>query len=96
VAGAMNRFMDLPQTVSLLNQERANNCLYVSLVAASPTAYFEDKTLPSLPPSVLNVMQAARAANRPVVTTPETASVQMAIPFDAVVTGSYSLRIQVK
>jgi hypothetical protein len=96
VAGAMNRFMDLPQTVSLLNQERANNCLYVSLVGGTPTAYFEDKTLPSLPPSVLNVMQAARAANRPVVTTPETASEQMAIPFDSVVTGSYTLRIQVK
>ena len=35
-AGFMNRFIDVPQTVSLLNQERTNNRLYVSLVKASP------------------------------------------------------------
>ena len=92
----MNRFMDLPQTVSLLNQERTNNRLYVSLVESSPTAYYDDKTLPSLPASVLNVMQAGRAANRSLVTSPETATEQMALPFDYVVTGSYSLRIHVK
>ncbi len=61
MAGMMNRFIDLPETVSLLNQERTNNKLYVSLVESSPTAYYDDKTLPSLPSSVLNVMQAGRA-----------------------------------
>jgi hypothetical protein len=95
-AGFMNRFIDQPQTVSLLNQERSNNRLYVSLVQSSPTAYYDDKTLPSLPSSVLNVMQAGRASNRSMVTTPETASEQMSIPFDYMVTGSYSLRIHVK
>jgi hypothetical protein len=95
-AGFMNRFIDQPQTVSLLNQERSNNRLYVSLVESSPTAYYDDKTLPSLPSSVLNVMQAGRASNRSMVTTPETASEQMSIPFDYMVTGSYSLRIHVK
>jgi hypothetical protein len=96
IAGAMNRFMDLPQTVSLINQERTNTKLYVSLVEASPTAYYDDKTMPSLPSSVLNVMQSGLAANRSLITSPETASEQMALPFDAVVTGSYSLRIHVK
>jgi hypothetical protein len=95
IAGAANRFLDLPETVSLINQERSNNRLYVSLVEPSPTAYLDDKTLPSLPSSVLNVMQAGRAANRSVVTSPETATEQMALPFDYVVTGSYSLRIHV-
>jgi hypothetical protein len=95
-AGFMNRFIDQPQTVSLLNQERSNNRLYVSLVQTSPTAYYDDKTLPSLPSSVLNVMQAGRASNRSMVTTPETASEQLSIPFDYMVTGSYSLRIHVK
>src|SRR5271157_2828351 len=96
MAGAMNRFIDLPGTVSLLNQERTNNKLYVSLVEASPTAYYDDKTLPSLPASVLNVMQAGRASNRSLFTSPETATEQMALPFDYVVSGSYSLRIHVK
>jgi len=94
-AGQVNRFLDLPETVSLINQERSNNQLYVSLVESSPTAYLDDKTLPSLPSSVLNVLQAGRAADRRVVTSPETATEQMALPFDYVVTGSYSLRIHV-
>ena len=95
IAGAANRFLDLPETVSLINQERTNNKLYISIVESSPTAYLDDKTLPSLPTSVLNVMQTGRAANRAVVTSPETAKEQMALPFDYVVTGSYSLRIHV-
>jgi len=96
IAGMMNRFMDMPQTVSLINQERSNNRLYVSLVESSPTAYYDDKTMPSLPSSVLNVMQAGRSSNRSLITSPETATEQMALPFDYVVTGSYSLRIHVK
>src|ERR1017187_4533105 len=95
-AGFMNHFIDVPQAVSLLNQERTNNRLYVSLVKASPTAYYDDKTMPSMPSSVLNVIQAGRASNRAMVTTPETASEQTSIAFDYMVTGSYSLRIHVK
>ena len=95
-AGFMDRFIDVPQAVSLLNQERTNNRLYVSLVKSSPTAYYDDKVMPNMPSSVLNVIQAGRASNRAMVTTPETASEQTSLPFDYVVTGSYSLRIHVK
>jgi hypothetical protein len=95
-AGFNNRFIDVPQAVSLLNQERSNNRLYISLVKASPTAYYDDKTMPSMPSSVLNVIQAGKASNRAMVTTPETASEQASIPFDYMVTGSYSIRIHVK
>jgi len=95
-AGFGNRFIDLPQTVSLINQERTNNRLYVALVESSPTAYYDDKTMPSLPASVLNVMQAGRASNRTMVTTPETAVEQTSLAFDYMVTGSYFLRIHVK
>ncbi len=95
-AGRANRFIDLAQTVSLINQERTNNQLYVSLVQASPTVYYDDKTLPSLPASVLNVMQAGNAANRPFITSRETVLEQSAIPFDYVIDGSYALKIKVK
>ena len=94
-AGMSNRFIDLPQTVSLINQERTNNKLYVSLVQSRPTVYVDDKTLPSLPASVANVMQNGRSANRPMFTIPETAIEQAALPFDDAVAGSYSLRIKV-
>jgi len=95
-AGLVNRFMDLPQTVSLINQERSNSKLYVSLVQARPTLYYEDKTLPSLPASVANVMQTGRTGNRTFLTSGESAQEQMSIPFDLVVSGSYSLKIKVK
>jgi hypothetical protein len=92
----MNRFMDIPQTVSLINQERSNNKLYVSLVQRRPTVYYDDKTLPSLPGSIANVLQGGRSGSRSLLISPETAQEQMAVPFDLVVTGSYSLNIKVK
>jgi hypothetical protein len=96
LAAASNRYIDVPQLVSLLNQERSNNKLYVSLVDSNPTAYFEDKTLPSLPSSVLNVMQTGRTTTQAMLTSPESASEQMSLAFDYVVNGSYTLRVSVK
>lgn len=96
LAALSNRYLDLTKTVSLINQERSNHKLYVSLAEASPTAYLDDKTLPSLPPSVLNVMQAGRASTRAVLTSPESIVEQAAVPFDYLVNGSYSLRVTVK
>jgi len=88
--------MDIPQTISLLNQERRNDRLYVSLLEAGPTVFYEDKTMPGLPPSVMNVMQTGRTASRRLVSSSESLVEQGSIPFDLVVQGSYALRIQVK
>jgi hypothetical protein len=96
VAGLANRFIDLPETVSLINQERANNRLYVSLVQARPTFYEDDKTLPSLPASVLSVMQASRAASRPLISAGDSTYEQASVPFEFVVNGNQSLKITVK
>jgi hypothetical protein len=96
MAGYMNRYMDLSETVSLINQERSNNKLYISLLESTPTAYYDDKTMPSLPASVLNVMQAGRSSSRPIVTSAESAFEQASVPFDYVISGSYSLKITVK
>ncbi|MEJ7607352.1 MAG: SpoIVB peptidase S55 domain-containing protein [Bryobacteraceae bacterium] len=95
-AGSANRFIDLPEAVSLINQERSNNRLYVSLVQARPTYYEDDKVLPSLPASVLNVMQTGRSATRPFISSAESTQEQMSIPFDYMVSGSQSLRITVR
>jgi hypothetical protein len=96
VAAGANRFIDLPQTVSVLNQERTNTRMYVSLVQARPTVYYDDKTMPSLPGSVANVMQNGRAGSRAFVTSPESLMEQMALPFDMQISGSASLRIAVR
>ncbi len=96
VAAAGSRYMDIPQTVSLLNQERSNNRMYVSLVETRATYFTDDKTLPSLPASMLNVLQADHTVSRSLAGTPETAQEQLSVPFDEMVSGSYSLRITVK
>jgi hypothetical protein len=95
-AAMNNKNMDIPSTVSLLNQERDNNRLYVSLVQSRATFYSDDKTLPNLPSSIVNVMQTERNTSRSLVGTPESTEVQQSIPFDQVVSGNYSLRIKVK
>lgn len=95
-AGILNQFLDLPQTVSLINQERSNNRLYVSLVQARPTMYYADKSLPSLPASVANVIQSGHSGSRTLLTWAESAQEQTSIPFDLVINGSYSLSIKVK
>jgi hypothetical protein len=96
VAGMADRFMDIPQTISLINQERSNNKIYISLVEPRPTVFYEDKTLPSLPASVVNVMQTGRTASRHLVSSSESAVEQGSIPFDLLIDGSYSLRVTVK
>jgi hypothetical protein len=96
VAVSANRYMDVPQLVSLFNQERSNNKLYVSLIEPRPTVFYEDKTLPSLPASIMNVMQTDRTASRHLQSSAESAIEQGSIPFDMLIDGSYSLRITVK
>jgi len=91
-----DRFMDIPQEISLINQERTNNKLYISLVEPRPTVYYEDKSLPSLPASIMNVMQTGRTASRHFASSPESAIEQGSIPFDLMVNGSYTLKITVK
>lgn len=96
-AAAMSEpFIDIKQTVSLMNQERSNNKLYVSLVEPRPTVFYEDKTLPSLPASIMNVMQTDRTASRHLQASSESAIEQGSIPFDMLIDGSFSLRINVK
>ena len=95
-AGGANRLMDLPETVSLINQELSNNRLYISLMQPTITAYYDDKTLPNVPASVLNVIQAGREPNRRLSLANESPIEQAAIPFDFVVSGSYSLNVTVR
>src|SRR5580700_1593066 len=83
-AAAGNRYMDIPETISLLNQERGNNQLFVSLVQGRATYYADDKTMPALPASVLNVLQTERTSSRVLVGTPESTQEQLAIPFEQV------------
>ncbi len=96
VAGNANRFIELSQTVNLINQERVNTQLYAVITSMKPTVYLDDKSLTSLPSSVMNVLQAGRAPTRPMLTLLESYTEAAAIPFDYVVSGNYSLRFTVR
>ncbi len=53
---SFSRRMDLASTIALLNKEHSNDRLYVSLLEANPQAMVEDKVMPAMPVSVMNVM----------------------------------------
>jgi hypothetical protein len=95
LAAMSNRFLDLRQVISVMNQERGNDQVFVSLVESRPTVYSDDQELPGMPPSVLNVMQTGRGA-RPFTSIMETARPQVVLPADEIVTGSAAVRFRVK
>ena len=95
IAQTLNKIEDIPQTVAMLNDEKSNTRLYISLIESQPTIYSDEKVLPSLPASIVNVMQSGKAVNHQFVSVPESAHEQLSVPFDTVVTGSYSLKIHV-
>jgi len=66
------------------------------MVQRRPTYYSEDKTLPALPASVLNVLQTERSSARALTGTVESTEEQFSVPFDQMVTGSFALRITVR
>ena len=94
MAMARNRLLTLPDTVSALNQERSNSHLYISLLQRQPTAHFDDKTLPNIPLSVLNVMR--KSANRRLAVEGQSPLVETSIPFDSIVTGSHTVTLRVR
>ena len=96
LATAASHFLDIPQTVALITQERSNTKLYASLLEPKPTVYAEDKALPSLPASVLNVLQTGRTGSRMLASIPETPVPQGDVELDQVVGGSYVLRFTIR
>jgi hypothetical protein len=96
MAGQANRYLDVRQIVSLMNQERSNDKVYISMVDSRPTVYYDDKALANLPASVLNVLQSSRGTGRPFVTSSDSARLESTLAFDQIISGSASLRFTVK
>jgi len=94
LAVQQNRVAGLQQIITALNREKSNQELYVTVFEPKPTAFYDDKLLPSIPSTIANVMDSARAANRLTMTN-ETTIGQFSIPLDVVVTGGQSLNVTV-
>ncbi len=90
------RKLDLASTIALLNKEHANNRLYVSLLEADPEARVADKVMPTLPLSVMNVMDGMRGNQEMIVSGESSVDETATPPLDYVVSGAQLLTVTVK
>jgi len=87
--------LDLASTIAQLNQEHSSNRIYVSLLESEPEARIGDKIMPSLPLSVMNVMDGMRSTQEMSVQG-ESAVGEASAELDYVVSGTQVLTVTVK
>ena len=92
----MNRGLGLAPTIALLNKERANDRVYVSLLGSDPEAMVADKVMPTLPLSVMNVMDNMRGTQDMIVLGESSVSEASTDSLDYVVSGAQMLTINIK
>jgi hypothetical protein len=93
---AFGRKLDLASTIALLNKEHSNNRVYVSLLEADPEARVADKVMPTLPISIMNVMDGMRGNQEMVVSAESSVDETATAPLDYVVSGAQLLTVTVK
>ncbi len=93
---AFGRTLDLASTIALLNKEHSNNRVYVSLLEADPEARVADKVMPTLPISIMNVMDGMRGNQEMVVSGESNVDETATAPLDYVVSGAHLLTVTVK
>ncbi|HLH05677.1 MAG TPA: hypothetical protein VKW78_00420 [Terriglobales bacterium] len=87
--------LDLASTIALLNKERINDRLYVSLLEQNPEAMVQDKIMPTLPLSVMNVMEGMRGTQEMTVLG-ESSVGEESTPVDYVVSGAQVITLTIK
>ncbi len=95
-SAAFGRKLDLASTIALLNKEHSNNRVYVSLLEADPEARVADKVMPTLPISIMNVMDGMRGNQEMIVSGESNVDETATAPLDYVVSGAHLLTITVK
>jgi hypothetical protein len=93
---AFGRKLDLASTIAVLNKEHSNNRVYVSLLEANPEARVADKVMPTLPISIMNVMDGMRGNQEMVVSGESSVDETSTAPLDYVVSGAQLLTVTVK
>jgi hypothetical protein len=90
------RKFDLASTIAMLNKEHSNNRVYVSLLEADPEARVADKVMPTLPISIMNVMDGMRGNQDMIVSGESNVDETATSPLDYVVSGAQLLTVTVK
>jgi hypothetical protein len=88
------RLAGLEELIRLLNQERSNDRLYVTLLESTPTLLVEDKRLPNAPLSEINVLGERNPGRTTVLWQSELG--ERSVPMHQVVTGEQFLTLTVK
>jgi hypothetical protein len=92
----VGRRLDLASTIALLNKQHVNNRVFVSLLEADPEAMVADKVMPTLPLSIMNVMEGMRGTQEMVVLGESSVNEAASTPLDYVVSGAQVLTITIK
>jgi hypothetical protein len=92
----LGRKMDLASTIALLNKQHVNNRVYVSLLEADPEAMVADKVMPTLPLSIMNVMDSMRGTQEMIVQGESSVNEAATAPLDYVVAGAQVMTITIK
>src|SRR6266480_1654825 len=85
----------LDQLIALLNRERRNDRLYVGLFVPAPTLLWDDKELPNIPFSQINVVD-GRPTPGSVQVVRESLASEASIPLGGPVSGVISLNLQIR
>ena len=85
----------LDQLIALLNRERRNDRLYVGLFTPTPTILWDDKELPNVPLSEINVVD-GRPTPGSVQILRESLASESSIPLAGPVSGVISLNLQIR
>jgi len=95
LVAAQGRLGGLDQLISLLNRERRNNQLYVTVLKPTPTLLVEDKELPDAPLSQINVLDQKRLPGNSALLRESTAG-EWSVRMDEIISGSTSVFIKIK
>jgi len=90
-----DKLQGLDQLIRMMNHERQNDRLYVTLLENAPTLLVEDKELPNVPASEVNVLNHQRAPGGPQLLYQSVIG-QHSIPLNQVVTGQQYVSVTVK
>jgi hypothetical protein len=85
----------LDQLIAVLNRERRNDRLYIGLFVPSPTLLWDDKELPNVPLSEINVVD-GRPAPGTVQVLRESLASEASVPLGGPVSGVISLNLQIR
>lgn len=94
-ATSQGQLAGLEELIQLTNRERHNDRLYATLLQPTPTVLVEDKEMPNVPVSAINVLNQRQNSGGARLLWESTAG-EWSVPMHQVITGQHMLTITVK